>query len=257
VDWKHVDPLRLYLSYAPDVCVTRTFHSSFPTEYHFLRIVLWDRKLAVVIPLGILCASHWALLYRGMFNVKAEWSDQAKACIVTAANPMLLNATFFFTMGFDFIILAFTAVALFMKHSARTDLWKLLFQDGLGYFVITFTCNCVPAVLAVLDLNMIMNVIATIPAATITAIASCRAVIRLLEFSSGELYVQGKSGAVSKAQKTTRPEIHVMTEQITMGGFDHSDTPSPDHTVGRKSGVNVLSPSHTDSPYMSDDKITL
>jgi len=220
-------------------------------------LVLWDRKLYVVVPLGILCVSHWALLYRGMFNVKADWSEEAKACIVTAANPMLLNATFFFTMGFDFIILAFTAVALFMKHSARTDLWKLLFQDGLGYFLITFTCNCIPAVFAVLDLNMIMNVIATIPAATITAIASCRAVIRLLEFSSGEIYVQGKSAVVSKTQKATRPEIHVMTEQITMGEFEASETPSPDITLGRKTDVNFLTPSHTDSPYGSDDKIAL
>jgi len=220
-------------------------------------IALWNRKLSVVIPMGILCVAHWALLYRGMFNVKADWSEEAKACIVTAANPMLLNATFFFTMGFDFIILAYTAVALFMKHSARTDLWKLLFQDGLGYFLITFTCNCIPAVLAVLDLNMIMNVIATIPAATITAIASCRAVIRLLEFSSGEVYVQGKSAAISKAQKTTRPEIHVMTEQITMGELETCESPSPEPTVGRKTGINFPTPSHSDSPYGSDDKITL
>jgi len=216
-------------------------------------IVLWDRKLAVVIPLGVLCVSHWALLYRGMFNVKADWNEQAGACIVTAANPMLLNATFFFTMGFDFIILAFTAVALFMKHSARTDLWRLLFQDGLGYFVITFTCNCIPAVLAVLDLNMIMNVIATIPAATITAIASCRAVMRLLEFSSSEAYV-GKSAILTMGPKATRPEIHVTTEHITMGEFE---TPSDDETIGRKAGIDFLAPSRTDSPYESEGKVAL
>jgi hypothetical protein len=219
-------------------------------------IALWNRKLSVVIPLGILCVAHWALLYRGMFDVEAEWSEEAKACMVTAANPSLLNSTFFFTMGFDFVILAFTAVALFLKHSARTDLWRLLIQDGLGYFVISFTCNCIPAVLAALDLNPIMNVIATIPAATITAIASCRAVIRLLEFSSAEVYVQGKSGLVSRGQITTRPEIHVTTEHITMGEFDPSRSPSDDNTVGRKSGVKFPA-SRTDSPYSSDDKITL
>ncbi len=49
-------------------------------------------------------------------------------------------------MGFDFVILCFTAVALISKHTARTDLWKLLFNDGLVYFVVTFSCNCIPAV---------------------------------------------------------------------------------------------------------------
>lgn len=50
-------------------------------------------------------------------------------------------------MGFDLTILIFTGVALFSKHSARTDLWRLLFQDGLVYFVLSFTMNCIPAVM--------------------------------------------------------------------------------------------------------------
>ena len=49
-------------------------------------------------------------------------------------------------MGFDLIILLFTMFALMGKHSARTDLWKLLFTDGLVYFVVTFTTNSLPAV---------------------------------------------------------------------------------------------------------------
>jgi len=49
-------------------------------------------------------------------------------------------------MVFDFIILSFTAAALHRKHTARTDLWKLLFHDGLVYFLISFTMNCIPAV---------------------------------------------------------------------------------------------------------------
>jgi hypothetical protein len=52
----------------------------------------------------------------------------------------------FIAMGFDFVILVFTAVALLKKHSARTDLWKLLFHDGLVYFVVSFSTNCIPAV---------------------------------------------------------------------------------------------------------------
>jgi hypothetical protein len=49
-------------------------------------------------------------------------------------------------MAFDFIILVFSAVALLDRHTARTDLWKLLFHDGLVYFLISFSMNCIPAV---------------------------------------------------------------------------------------------------------------
>ena len=49
-------------------------------------------------------------------------------------------------MGFDFTILVFTAVALLGRPSAKTSLWRMLFQDGLVYFLISFTMNCIPAV---------------------------------------------------------------------------------------------------------------
>ncbi|KAG6911644.1 hypothetical protein DXG01_007894 [Tephrocybe rancida] len=116
-------------------------------------IALWERQRIIIASLGALCLAHWALLYRTMFIVKAAWDSEQGTCVVTATNPALLNVTFFFTMGFDLVILIFSAVALLKKHSARTDLWKLLFQDGLVYFFISFSMNCIPAVLNVLNLN--------------------------------------------------------------------------------------------------------
>ncbi|KAI5894160.1 uncharacterized protein SCHCODRAFT_01080613 [Schizophyllum commune H4-8] len=116
-------------------------------------IALWERKLLVVVLLGILCVAHWAVLWRGMFIVESTWNPEISACYVTQTNPGLLNVTFFYTIAFDFTVLIFTTVALTYKHSARTDLWKLLFQDGLVYFLLTFSSNCIPAVLNVLNLN--------------------------------------------------------------------------------------------------------
>ncbi|KAL1671466.1 hypothetical protein EV122DRAFT_295479 [Schizophyllum commune] len=116
-------------------------------------IALWERKLLVVVLLGILCVAHWAVLWRGMFIVESTWNAEISACYVTQTNPGLLNVTFFYTIAFDFTVLIFTTVALTYKHSARTDLWKLLFQDGLVYFLLTFSSNCIPAVLNVLNLN--------------------------------------------------------------------------------------------------------
>ncbi|KAF8076169.1 hypothetical protein FPV67DRAFT_1470606 [Lyophyllum atratum] len=197
-------------------------------------IALWERQRPVIISLGVLCLAHWALLYRTMFIVTAAWDDRVGGCVVTATNPSLLNTTFFFTMGFDLVILIFTAIALLKKHSARTDLWKLLFHDGLVYFLISFSTNCIPAVRS----NLILSARpphSSIPAATITSIAACRAVIRLLEFSSSDVYVHSVSNitsthpirhsmapyALPKSPKyaVKRPEVHVTTEHITMAEF--------------------------------------
>lgn len=207
-------------------------------------IALWERRRSIIAILGTLCIAHWTLLYRTMFIVVSAWEPDAKTCVVVQTNPSLLNTTFFFTMGFDFIILIFTAIALLARHSARTDLWKLLFQDGLVYFLVSFSTNCIPAVLNVLNLNTPMNVVATIPAATITSMAACRAVMRLLDFNCNDVYVHSVSAAMAgantnnsnsapvpttrqsltshfKSQKMglTRPEIHVTTEHITMAEF--------------------------------------
>ncbi|KAJ6539154.1 hypothetical protein B0H19DRAFT_345468 [Mycena capillaripes] len=196
-------------------------------------IALWEKKRSVVIPLVLLACAHWILLYRTMFVVRAVWDPDLSMCVVTSTNSSLLNVTFFFTMGFDFVILSATAVALMSRHSARTDLWKLLFTDGLVYFVVTFSMNCVPAVLNLLNLNSPMNVIATIPAATVSSLAACRAVMRLLDYNS-ELYVHSLAVMPSSDTRhsnlfpsvprfTLRPEgVLVTTEQVTMSEFPSS-----------------------------------
>ncbi|KAF5363903.1 hypothetical protein D9756_000860 [Leucocoprinus leucothites] len=234
-------------------------------------IALWNRKKPVIAVLSVLCLAHWGLLYRTMFIVVAEWSTTANTCVVVQTNPKMLNTTFFFTMVFDLIILLFSAAALYGKHTARTDLWKLLFHDGLVYFLISFTMNCIPAVLNILNLNTIMNVIATIPAAMITAIASCRAVVRLMEFSTTEAYVHDMSHVAhaSKTSKTvasviprllpkreksqsTRPEVHVTTEHITMAEFPSPGYGSPCSKSGFSLGSDRDSTSGKDAKTISD-----
>ncbi|KAL1723647.1 hypothetical protein EV715DRAFT_246294 [Schizophyllum commune] len=218
-------------------------------------IALWERKLLVVVLLGILCVAHWAVLWRGMFIVESTWNAEISACYVTQTNPGLLNVTFFYTIAFDFTVLIFTTVALTYKHSARTDLWKLLFQDGLVYFLLTFSSNCIPAVLNVLNLNAMMNVIATIPAASISSILACRCVMRLLEFNTTDVYVHTISGlnsipggresftpythtkdlgvhTKSQAYSITRPaEVVITTEHYSMAEFASPSRTTTPHEV--------------------------
>ncbi len=133
------------------------------------RIAIWERKLSVVMTLGVLCLAHWGILWRGMFIVDAKWDTTQGACVVNSAKHVFLNVGFFTStchfdvllrcrvydcsnlgrnvaMGVDFVTLCFTMFALLRKHHAKSQLWNLLFRDGLVYFVITFACNAAPAV---------------------------------------------------------------------------------------------------------------
>lgn len=49
-------------------------------------------------------------------------------------------------MIFDLVITLLSGYALLYKLSTRSGIWKMLFRDGLAYFVISFSTNCVPAV---------------------------------------------------------------------------------------------------------------
>ncbi|KAJ7507560.1 hypothetical protein B0H11DRAFT_1705074 [Mycena galericulata] len=198
-------------------------------------IALWERKRSIVVSLGLLSFAHWVLLYRTMFVVHAVYDRDLRMCVVASTDASLLNVTFFFTMGFDFVILCTTAVALLGRHSARTDLWKLLFTDGLVYFVVTFSMNCVPAVLNLLNLNSPMNVYVPCPLSLRNSIAACRAVMRLLDYNA-DVYVHSMAAVMPSSDPRhsnapfsfpsvprftlTRPEgVLVTTEHITMAEF--------------------------------------
>ncbi|KAL0580760.1 hypothetical protein V5O48_001225 [Marasmius crinis-equi] len=133
-------------------------------------------------------------------------------------------------MGFDFVILIYTTIALITRHNARTDLWKLLFQDGLVYFLVTFTANCFPVVFNVLNLNILINVITTIPPAAVSSIASCRAVMRLMQFRPGDSTVTGVIGGRN-------------TSSIRFGNGQKAVLPinvtPPKPTLARPGGVQV------------------
>ncbi|OCH94261.1 hypothetical protein OBBRIDRAFT_723213 [Obba rivulosa] len=195
-------------------------------------IALYERKLKVVIPLGIFAFAHWVLLWRGMFLIHAEYDSASSGCIVTYTNHIFLNVTFFTTMGFDAVILVLN-VAVLMGHRTHSDLWRLLIKDGLVYFIITFCLNALPAVRDRL-LNVVALLIHGYDDRSSIAIAACRAVIRLQTFTHSDAYVHSSSQITSGPIRGTtlrlsklppsarlgglgaRPEVHVTTDHIIM-----------------------------------------
>lgn len=55
---------------------------------------MWERKLVVAIPLGVLGLGLWALLWRGMFIMTAEYDPTSLSCVVTTTKRTFLSITF-------------------------------------------------------------------------------------------------------------------------------------------------------------------
>jgi len=176
-------------------------------------IALWERKRYIMIPLICLSIAHWGILWRGMFVVNAVWEDSVGACVIVKIDNKFLQTTFFSTMAFDFTILMLTSIALyrFSYSGTRSDLWNLLFRDGLVYFLVTFSFNAVPAILNVLQLNTVMNVIATVPAATVASIAACRLVIRLQDFRNRDVCIGEDCGTGNSKNREGRGSRPIST----------------------------------------------
>jgi hypothetical protein len=48
-----------------------------------------------MIPLILLSAAHWGILWRGMFIINAVWEPTAKACVIVKLDVQFLRTTFF------------------------------------------------------------------------------------------------------------------------------------------------------------------
>ncbi|KAI0370245.1 hypothetical protein BV20DRAFT_966875 [Pilatotrama ljubarskyi] len=222
-------------------------------------VAVWERKLPIAIPLGLLCLALWALLWRGVFIMTAEYDPVGMACVVSTTKRAVLTVTFWATMGFNLVLTVVHIVGLMRRDNGAT-FWQMLFEDGLIYYIIAFAANIFPAVLSVINLNAVMNVIAAIPAAVLTAMAACRTVTRLSEVGDeDDLYVRSvtqlsaprppPSAAVrlqsmKNARYPPRPEVHVTTDHIVMEDFEPSSAGSP---------YTPYTP-HDKPPELTDDK---
>ncbi|KAG2751447.1 hypothetical protein P692DRAFT_201846200 [Suillus brevipes Sb2] len=119
--------------------------SSASTSLMIRTMALWEWKRRAVLPMLALSFGQFAILIRTIMTVQASWDHHAGACVIVKTNHILLNLNYAYTMSFDFVILVMTLFVL-RKRFRHEDLSGLLCRDGLTYFLITSTCNTVPAV---------------------------------------------------------------------------------------------------------------
>ncbi|CCA78000.1 hypothetical protein PIIN_00712 [Serendipita indica DSM 11827] len=146
-------------------------------------VAVWNKKWAIIIPLGLISAGQWGILLHGITTVKAFYDPTTNACVVAQVDGLFLNLVYLWTMFTDLIVLILTLVGLLITPG-RSQLWKLLLNDGILYFLVAFLVNTVPAVMLLINLNPVMNVMFSIPAVGISSSVACRSFVRLSEFAS-------------------------------------------------------------------------
>ncbi|KAH7887017.1 hypothetical protein F5I97DRAFT_2020529 [Phlebopus sp. FC_14] len=144
-------------------------------------MAVWSQHRLIVGLLVCIILGHWSLLLHGIL-LQAAWIDGT--CVITSTDNQILAASFIYSMAFDFVVLVLTGWKLAFPASGRSKLIKLIFGDGLIYFIIAFLSNMLATIFMLLNLNAVMSIIANVPAAIACTIVACRVVRRLTNFTA-------------------------------------------------------------------------
>jgi hypothetical protein len=171
-----------------------------------------------------------------MSIVRSEFSHEARSCTIISTgdtNNLNLNLLYlyskqptrislllwlnkvFIAMFVDLVVLVLSTIGLLLTPG-RSTLWKLLFKDGVVFFLMAFCSNAAATVMLLFNLNPAVNLIFCVPAACITASAASRAFIRLSTWAPPDVYMHQsaliqstRAGATSKSSPNTQVAMAV------------------------------------------------
>ncbi|KAJ3485325.1 hypothetical protein NLI96_g5033 [Meripilus lineatus] len=143
-------------------------------------MVVWSMSWYCVVPLCILIAIHWGLGGPAV-AIRGEWVP-GKGCVPSRSQPAFFAAAIVYSTCVDFVVLVLGGWKLLPRRK-RSQLMELLFKDGLIYFLVVFAMNVPLAVLALLNLNPVLDIIFIGPAAIISTTVASRAFRRLNNFA--------------------------------------------------------------------------
>ncbi|CEL58135.1 hypothetical protein RSOLAG1IB_02880 [Rhizoctonia solani AG-1 IB] len=220
-------------------------------------IAIWSRNRYILFGLLFIALGHWAILFLGVISVRSTWDPETSVCVVTGTSTTLLRLIYGYTMAFDLVVLVVSTAGLLRSGGWQgSDLWKLLFRDGIVYFVVAFVGNGIAAVFTILHLNAAMDIMFTVPAAVFSTIVACRAVRRLSEWARQDVYihsrsrsVQNSSGAANNKREAQRPAVQITMETYTAqreDSFYHVERPG-----ARPARVDLEAPDHSDDEGMT------
>ncbi|KAI0370506.1 hypothetical protein BV20DRAFT_1073819 [Pilatotrama ljubarskyi] len=185
-------------------------------------MAVWSQAWYIVGILVGVILGHWVLLLHGIL-LKAAWIP-GQGCAITHTSNSILAATFIYSMCFDFFVLSLTAWKLGVVSVPRKDrskIVRLIFDDGLIFFIVAFVANLIATIFMMLNLNAVMSIIANVPAAIASTvrdiltppvhtdfshnsqIVACRVVRRLSNYTIEGAELFGTTQASTLAFKKT------------------------------------------------------
>ncbi|KAG8893279.1 hypothetical protein FRB99_002089 [Tulasnella sp. 403] len=213
-------------------------------------IAIWSRSLYILIPLVAFCLGQWGILLHGVITIKAIWSPQAAGCILADTNQFFLNLIYVYTMTFDLTVLTLSTIGL-VRTTGRSDLWALLFQDGIVYFIVAFTANCAATTMLLLNLNPALNIILTVPACVASAIVACRSFVRLSTWNSRDTVLPSHSNSNPRPVPSANPRASkTMSKDIT---FAKASRLAPAKSVNEGVHISMEAYSTTDGKLIRPD----
>jgi len=224
-------------------------------------MALWARDKRVVIPLLIVHLGLWALNLHDAFIVREHWGDTgngSEGCVFTTLSWPYLKIQFIYAMLFDFLVLALATFAL-LRVPGRSSLWKLLFLDGLCYFLVAFVCYLATTVVVFLSVSIPLRWMFSDIANIFVAIAACRSFVRLatradrLESISIEVKASASPPApVRFAPRFYRPRVPSTASLSSLEDAKHDDEPQTFTMPSVHFPDAVMSPTHVKGDYGRD-----
>ncbi|KAG6850092.1 hypothetical protein H0H93_001225 [Arthromyces matolae] len=200
-------------------------------------MAVWSRDRWIVGFLVILILGHWSLILQAGVLMQATWV-QGSGCAINSTDNRVLAATFVYSMCFDLIVLGLNAYKLLDissrdKSFMTSRIAKMIFEDGLIFFVIAFIANLLATIFMIINLNQIMSVIFNVPAAVASTIVASRVVRRLTNYNnkpvlgtSGTNHVVFRGGGQTSLPPSTapfNPHVPATGVHVHMETFVHEE----------------------------------
>jgi hypothetical protein len=206
-------------------------------------IAIWQRNRYVTIGFVVIGAGLWGILMHGVTTVRAHWDPVQNTCSVDAVTGIYLTLVYLYTMFTDLTVLIVTLAGLSWSPG-RSGLWRMLWEQGIIFFLVAFVANLIPAVMLLVDLNPIINIMFSIPAIAATATCACRCFVGLSEYArrgdemSAALQTTpgnggGWSHRIQGPMKGTMAGTVQMSrqQQMSYSGRGPSNEPGPTDTI--------------------------
>jgi len=168
-------------------------------------MAIWSNRWYIVYPLVLATIGHWVFLLKTP-EFTTTWIP-GQNCVITATKAGLTPYMFIYTMTLDFVILVLSAYKLFvLSRETQSRLVRIVFYDGVVYFILAFLANLLASIFMRFDLNPIMDVIANIPATVCSTVVACRLVRRLNAYAEKTITTESGTDGLTTTMElpTTR-----------------------------------------------------